>query len=104
LIELYTALDTIIQIKKRIFMQTIQFQIEDDLYKSLLSRGINLQVKFQDFLMDLVDDGYPSISTDEAKKRVAKAIDDYKHNRDKSFSLLGDDFWSELNNKIDNAK
>ncbi len=59
-------------------MQTIQLQVQDDIYEELKSRGIDINNKLQDFLYDLVDDGYSSISTNEAKQRVAKAVDRYK--------------------------
>jgi hypothetical protein len=28
--------------------------------------------------MDFVDDGYPAITTEEAKKRVSKAVEEYR--------------------------
>ena len=51
-------------------MQTIQLQIEDDIYDELKSKGIDINHKLQHFLYDLLDDGYPAISEDEAKQRV----------------------------------
>lgn len=59
-------------------MQTIQLQIQDDIYEELKSKGIDIHNKLQDLLYDLVDDGYPSISADEAKQRVANAVDRYR--------------------------
>ena len=56
-------------------MQTIQLQIEDDIYDELKSKGIDINHKLQDFLYDLLDDGYPAISEDEAKQRVSNAVD-----------------------------
>lgn len=58
-------------------MHTIQLQIQDDIYDEIKSKGIDINHKFQDFLYNLIDDGYPSISEDEAKKRVADAVDRY---------------------------
>ena len=56
-------------------MQTIQLQIEDDIYDELKSKGIDINHKLQHFLYDLLDDGYPAISEDEAKQRVSNAVD-----------------------------
>lgn len=63
---------------ERIAMHTIQLQIQDDIYDELISKGIDINHKLQEFVFSLVDDGYPSISTDEAKKRVADAVNRYR--------------------------
>ncbi len=60
-------------------MQTIQLQIQDGVYDQLMKSGIDIQAKINEFLLDMVDDGYPSISTDEAKKRVSDAVERYKN-------------------------
>ncbi|KIM12914.1 MAG: hypothetical protein KU38_03075 [Sulfurovum sp. FS08-3] len=59
-------------------MQTIQLQIDDDIYESIKQQGIDLKAKVYELIDGLVDDGYPSISTDEAKKRVANAVERYR--------------------------
>jgi predicted transposase/invertase (TIGR01784 family) len=60
-------------------MQTIQLQLQDELYEDILSRGIDINHKIQDFLYSLVDNKYQSISTDEAKQRVGDAINRYNN-------------------------
>jgi hypothetical protein len=60
-------------------MHTVQAQIQDDLYEDLVKRGIDIQAKFKEYLFSLTDDGYHSISLDEAKTRVSKAVEDYKN-------------------------
>ena len=60
-------------------MQTIHLQVEDDIYDELKSKGIDINHKLQDFLYDLIDDGYPAISEDEAKQRVSDAVDRYRN-------------------------
>ena len=60
-------------------MQTIQLQVEDKIYEEIKSKGIDINHKLQDFLYDLVDDGYPAISEDEAKQRVSDAVDRYRN-------------------------
>lgn len=60
-------------------MQTIQLEIQDDIYEELKSKEIDINNKLQDLLYDLVDDGYPSISTEEAKQRVSDAVDRYRN-------------------------
>ena len=59
-------------------MQTIQLEIQDDIYESLLDKGINFNTKIKEFLHNLVDDGYPSITSDEAKSRVNNAVNRYQ--------------------------
>lgn len=80
-------------------MQTIKFQLEDNLYKNVINSGIDVQAKFKEFLLDLVDDGYPSISTEEAKNRVSKAVQDYYANPEK-FSKLDSDFWDDTEKRL----
>jgi len=58
-------------------MQTIQLQIQDELYEAISSKGININSKIQEFLYNLADDGYPAISMEEAKQRVSDAVDRY---------------------------
>ena len=60
-------------------MQTIQIKVEDELYKKLFFKEINIEQKIREFLFNLVDDGYPSISENEAKIRVTKAVNRYKN-------------------------
>ncbi len=58
-------------------MHTINIQLNDDLYETLSSNNIDIQSKIKEYLSTLVDDGYPSISNSEAKKRVTDAINRY---------------------------
>jgi polyhydroxyalkanoate synthesis regulator phasin len=60
-------------------MQTLQFQVQDDVYQDIIDRGIDIQSRFKEFLFELRDDGYPSISTEEAKQRVSDAVDRYRN-------------------------
>lgn len=60
-------------------MQTVKIELEDKLYKSIVARGINIQERLQEMLYDLADDGYPSITTQEAEKKVSDAVDRYKN-------------------------
>ena len=62
-------------------MQTIHLEVEDDIYDELKSKGIDINLKLQDFLYDLIDDGYPAISEDEAKQRVSDAVDRYRNGK-----------------------
>jgi hypothetical protein len=65
--------------KKGLIMQTIQLQVQDSIYNQLINSGVDIQAKVNEFLIDILDDGYPSISTDEAKRRVSDAIERYKN-------------------------
>ncbi len=58
-------------------MHTINIQLNDDLYETLSSNNIDIQSKIKEYLSTLVDDGYPSISNSEAKKRITDAINRY---------------------------
>ena len=58
-------------------MHTINIQLNDDLYETLSSNNIDIQSKIKEYLSTLVDDGYPSISNSEAKKRVTDAVNRY---------------------------
>ncbi|MBD3842754.1 MAG: hypothetical protein IE909_12895 [Campylobacterales bacterium] len=80
-------------------MQTIKLQLEDSLYENICKSGIDIQAKFKEFLSDLVDDGYPYISTQEAKKRVSEAVEEYYANPQK-FSELDNSFWDDTEKRL----
>ena len=81
-------------------MHTIKLQLEDNLYEDITQSGIDIKEKFREFLIDFVDDGYPSISTKEAKKRVHEAAEDYKKNGIKNFNTLDDTFWDDTEKRL----
>ena len=60
-------------------MHTIKLQLDDSLYEEIAQNGIDIKEKFKEFLMDFVDDGFPAITTEEAKKRVSKAVEEYRN-------------------------
>ena len=80
-------------------MQTIQLQIEDDIYDEITSKGIDIHHKLQDFLYDLLDDGYVAISEDEAKQRVSDAVDRYR-NGTGTYTLYDKSFVNEMEEYI----
>jgi len=61
-------------------MQSINLNIENDIYEDIKRGGIDIQKKFNEFLAQFafIDDGYPTIGSEEAKSRVAKAVEHYK--------------------------
>ncbi|KLE11611.1 hypothetical protein AF80_00685 [Aliarcobacter butzleri L355] len=59
-------------------MHTIKLNIPDNLYPKLINSKIDIQLEFEEFLNDLFDDGYPSISKEEAQKRVSESVLAYK--------------------------
>lgn len=81
-------------------MQTIKIQLEDTVYQNIVKSGVDIQAKIKEFLLDFVDDGYPAISTEEAKKRVADAMEDYKTNGMKNFSVVDKDFWDDTEKRL----
>ncbi len=75
-------------------MQTIKIEIEDHIYKKVVDSGVNLQERFKEMIYDFLDDGYPAITTEEAKRRIAKAVKSYK---DKSMkTVLHKDMWNDI--------
>lgn len=62
-------------------MQTITLQLDDSLYEKITSKGIDIQEQFEAYLFEVADDGFPTITTEEAKKRVSKAVEDYRNGR-----------------------
>ncbi|MDX9743849.1 MAG: hypothetical protein RBT59_08540 [Arcobacteraceae bacterium] len=81
-------------------MQTIHLQVQDSLYEQLIQSGVNIQEKLNDFLYEIVDDGYPSIGNEEAKKRVSDAVQRYKDGTGVYTSFDGE-YISKLNNHIE---
>jgi len=75
-------------------MQTIHLQIQDNLYNQLINSGVNIQEKLNEVLYEMIDDGYPSISTQEAKKRVSDAVEEYKNGTMQTVS--SDDMWHQI--------
>ncbi len=69
-------------------MHTVKLQLEDKLYVNILSRGIDIQERFKTFLLGVVDDGYPIITSEEAVKRVQKAVREVENGE---ADLLGQD-------------
>ena len=59
-------------------MQTIKIELEDNIYQNILDSGVNIQEKLKEMAYDLIDDGYPSLSTKEAKKRVSDGVNRYR--------------------------
>ena len=51
----------------------------------------------------VVDDGYPSISFDEACDRVAEAVDRYRSGKG-DYTELNDEYWESLDTVIDSVK
>jgi len=83
-------------------MHTIQLQIQDDIYDEIKSKGIDINNKLQEFVASLADDGYPSISTDEAKQRISDAVDRYR-NGTGTYSNA-DNYAKHKSNMIDSIK
>ena len=83
-------------------MHTINLQIQDDLYEAISNKGLDINNKIKEFLLTLVDDSYPSISTDDAKLRVNDAMQRYK-NQTGSY-LNQEQYSTHMSNKLNNLK
>ncbi len=80
---------------KGILMHTIQLQLDDNLYEEIAQSGIDIKEKFKEFLTDFIDDGYPTITTQEAKRRVSEAVEEYRDGTMKTVSHK--EVWSSIN-------
>jgi len=83
-------------------VHTIKLQIQDDLYELITSKGYDINAKIKEFLHSLANDEYPSISTQEARKRVGDAVDRYKNNTGSYVDQ--EQYVKHINATIDNLK
>lgn len=60
-------------------MHTIHLQVQDTIYDKIINSGIDIQGRFDEFIADLIDDGYSSINKSEAIRRVADGIERYQN-------------------------
>ena len=60
-------------------MHTIHLQVQDTIYDKIVNSGMDIQGRFDEFIADLIDDGYPSISKSEAARRVAESMERYQN-------------------------
>jgi len=67
---------------------------------------IQLEYKVDNHIYELniIDDGYPTITTDEAKRRVAKEVEDYYKNGSKNCTEFNQNYWDEIDDLINNAR
>lgn len=80
-------------------MQTIKLQIEDNTYQDILQKGIDIQARLKEFILDLTQDSYPPISSKEAKKRVSKAVESHQNGTMKTIGH--DDAWAQIDHHIE---
>lgn len=64
-------------------MHSLVLNVNDDFYSQLLS-FLNQNKPQVNILEDIKDDGYPSISKDEARARVSLAVEEYKNKKMKT--------------------
>ncbi len=60
-------------------MHTIQLQVNDGIYNQIITSGIDIQARFDEFVAELIDDGYQPISKQEASKRVSDGDERYQN-------------------------
>lgn len=58
-------------------MHSLVLKVDNGFYAQLLS-FLNQNKRQVNILEDIEDDGYPSISKDEARKRVSAAVEEYR--------------------------
>lgn len=49
-------------------MHTLKLHLDDEIYETLKAKSIDIPTKINEYLANLADDGYPTISTKESKK------------------------------------
>lgn len=77
-------------------MQTIQLQLDDSLYKRLVTNNIDIQEEAHKHLEECIeDDGYPAISFKEAQKRVTEAVEDYRSGKMETVAV-DKAFWNDI--------
>ncbi|MBD3793063.1 MAG: hypothetical protein IE889_02730 [Campylobacterales bacterium] len=86
-------------------MVTIPLKIENSIYEDMVRGGVDIQKKFNEFLSQFafVDDGYPTIGTEEAKRRVAETVEHYRRNPE-DFTPFDDAYWDSLDKLIDDVE
>lgn len=92
-------------------MQTInlQFQVENDIYENFINNAQEIKEKIREFLFCELNkrDSYPSIGTEEAKRRVAQAVEEYRggtgiYLSEQEYTIRMDTFMEELELKYGN--
>jgi len=81
-------------------MQTIQLQVEESILEKLSNKGIDIKKSMLLYLYALAESGEKSISYNDARDRVEKAILRYK-TKPESFSLLDRDFFDKMDDYIE---
>ncbi|MDD5400239.1 MAG: hypothetical protein PHQ93_03505 [Sulfurimonas sp.] len=82
-------------------MHSLTLKVDDGFYAQLLS-FLKQNKQQVDIVEDIKDDGYPAISTDEARMRVAAAVDRYKNGG--GTYLNQEEYNSHINNSIEKLK
>ena len=90
-------------------MQTIQleYKVDNYIYEEFLKSGKDIKDKIKEFLiyeLNIIDDGYPTIGTEEAKRRVAKEVEDYYENGSKNCTEFNQNYWDEIDDLINNVR
>ncbi len=60
-------------------MHTIHLHVQDTIYDKIINSGIDIQGRFDEFILDLMDEGYPTIPKSEAIRRVADGMERYQN-------------------------
>ncbi|MDT8339130.1 MAG: hypothetical protein RQ763_08015 [Sulfurimonas sp.] len=64
-------------------MHSLVLKVDNGFYAQLLS-FLNQNKRQVNILEDIEDDGYPSISKDEARERVSAAVEEYRSGKMKT--------------------
>jgi len=93
-------------------MQTIQFeyQVNNDVYENFLQSGQEIKDKVKEFLLfelNMFDDNSLTIGTEEAKRRVTEAVEEYHSGKgtylsEDEYANRMDSFMEKLESKYGN--
>lgn len=89
----------IIKKLKVLKMHSLILKVEDRFYTQLLS-FLKQNRQQVNIIEDVKDNGYPAISTQEAKKRVSEAVESYENGTIKTISH--DKIWESIDTECEN--
>ena len=88
-------------------MHTINLQIQDDIYESIVERGLDINTKLKEYIYSLVDGNHLTISGKEANRRVSEAVERYEKGTgeyvdQEQYDIYADKLRDKLITKYDN--
>ena len=83
-------------------MHTIKLELNENLYKILVEKNIDIQKKLGDYLYFLAKNEHKTVNQEEAETRVKNAFNRYKNDKN-SFKAFDEDYKNSLLNIIESV-